>query len=101
MIDPAYCNLMVPTNVSTVAVGPTKEYNGSDLSDVCGKWIDVTNPANNKTLQALVTEWVPQERENFLALTDGYKKLADMQGQTPNPIANVTWGFIQNSTKTN
>ena len=98
-IDPAYCNLKVPSNVSVVAVGPTKYYNGTNLSDACGKWVDITNPANNKTIQALVTEWVPEMEINFIALTDGYKKLADMQGETPNPIANVTWGFIQNATK--
>ena len=100
-IDTAFCNINKPSsNVSIAAVGPSKFYNGSDLSDACGKWIEVYNPANKKNVTALVGMWIPDIQDNFLALTDGYKTIADMQGSQPNPIANVTWGFVEtNATK--
>ncbi|KDN51450.1 hypothetical protein K437DRAFT_272945 [Tilletiaria anomala UBC 951] len=99
-INPAYCNLSTPSNVTVAAVGPTQAYNGTNLSDACGKWIQIHNQETNKTAMAMVVEYVPGMGDNFLALADGYKALANMQGSMPNPISNVTWGFVETNSTT-
>lgn len=85
-IDSQYCpGVHVPDGSATVAVGPTKQYTGDTLKNTCGKWISISGGSGGKDTTAIVTEWVPSEKENFLAVGKDLESLASS--------GSVSWKF--------
>ncbi|MCO5565433.1 hypothetical protein L7F22_019106 [Adiantum nelumboides] len=84
----------VPSGADVAAIGPSANAESDDLSKMCGKWVEITNTANNKSTKAIVTSWLPGNDRNSIVLADAYKKVAAMNGDSPNPIDQVKWGFL-------
>lgn len=90
-IDPQWCpGIHTPDNTVTAAIGPTKAYPNSKLSDVCGKWITIQND-KGKTSKAQVVEWIPDTTENFIAVGEAFHKIVGSDS------ANVKWSFDQSN----
>lgn len=95
-------DVVVPANQTAVAIAPSA--NTKDLAEACGRSVTIVNNDNGLNISAVVTTWIPGGEENSVALSEGYKLLANVTGDAnPAQIANVTWGFApaNNKTKTN
>lgn len=88
------CDVTVPEGADEAAIAPSGNAEVADLPAACGKWVSIINPANNKTTKAVVTSWLPGADRNSITLADAYTKLADMNGNVPEQISQVTWGFL-------
>lgn len=88
------CDVEVPEGVDTAAIGPGDNANADQLQEMCGKWIQVWNTDNNKSTKVLMTTFVKSAEKNSIFLADAYKKIANMNGDTPDVIETAKWGFL-------
>ncbi|PWZ03202.1 barwin-like endoglucanase [Testicularia cyperi] len=76
-----------------VAISGSSLLAASDLPKACGKWIQIKNNANGKEISVQVTNYW-NGAEGDIALGEAYKRLSKMNGDYPETIESVTWGFI-------
>jgi expansin (peptidoglycan-binding protein) len=93
--------VVVPSNSSAVAIAPTDLMSSDDMAAACGRTLTIVNPANNMTIQGVVTSWVPGAERNSIVLADGYKQLANVSSsETPGAIEKVVFGYSNATSST-
>ncbi|EPQ29646.1 uncharacterized protein PFL1_02866 [Pseudozyma flocculosa PF-1] len=88
------CNFTADEKTLGVAIGPSALLSKDDLWKACGKWIQIENNQNGKSLSVQVVSYLPEAESTFLAIADGYTWLSNVYGDYVEPIKSLTWGFI-------
>lgn len=87
-------DVKLPEGVNAASIGPGDNAAADDLPDMCGKWIQVWNTENNKSTKVMMTSYYADGEKNSIYLSDAYKEIADMNGETPEAFSKAKWGFL-------
>jgi expansin (peptidoglycan-binding protein) len=88
-------DVKLPAGIDPISVAPSGNAEVDTLPSTCGKWVQITNPATNKSTVSMLTNYNLGGPRGTVYLGNAYLKIANMtQGSFPMVIHNVTWGFL-------
>lgn len=87
------CNFTPDAASLPVAISGSSLLSADNLASACGKWIQIKNNDNGKELSVQVTNYW-NGADGDIALGEAYKRIATMNGDAPQNINSLTWGFI-------
>lgn len=88
-------DVKLPAGIDPVSVAPSGNAEVDTLPSACGKWVQINNPATNKSTVAMLTNFNLAGPRGVIYLGNAYLKIANMtQGAFPMVMQNVTWGFL-------